>query len=58
MKELVKQAIVRGMDVADFVLNWRLCFYEVIPEGGDWLRDGYTVLRWVRQTDKKKKGEK
>ena len=52
MKELVKQAILRGMDVADFVLNWRLCFYEVVPEGGDWLRDGYTVLRWVRKKDK------
>ena len=58
MKELVKQAILKGMDVADFVLNFQLCFYEVVPKGGDWLRDGYTVLRWERRIVKEKKGEK
>ena len=58
MKELVKQAILKGMDVADFVLNFQLCFYEVVPEGGDWLRDGYTVLRWERRPKKNETGEK
>lgn len=55
MKELVRQAIILGMDVADFVMNYQLVFYEVTPEGGSWLRDGYTVMRWERRPGKKKK---
>ena len=55
MKELVRQAITFGMDVADFVKNFQLVFYDVTPPGGSWLRDGYTIMRWERRPDKKKK---
>jgi len=55
MKELVRQAITLGMDVADFVANYRLVFYEVTPPGGTWLRDGVTIVKWERRPKKKKK---
>jgi hypothetical protein len=54
MKELVRQAIIFGMDVADFALNFEAVLYEVTPPGGSWLRDGWTVLRWERRKPKKK----
>ena len=57
MKELVRQAIIRGMDVVDFVKNWELCFYDVTPEGGNWLRDGETVIRWERRKTKEERRE-
>lgn len=55
MKELVRQAIKLGMDVVDFVANYRLVFYEVTPEGGSWLRDGVTLVKWERRPEKKEK---
>ena len=55
MKELVRQAITYGMDVVDFVKNFHLVFYDVTPPGGSWLRDGYTIMKWERRPEKKKK---
>jgi len=58
MKELVRQAVILGMDVADFIANYELAFYDVTPEGGSWLRDGVTVIKWRRRKSKEKKEEK
>ena len=57
-KELMRQAIIVGMDVADFIANFELCFYDVTPEGGSWLRDGETVIRWERRKTKEERVSK
>jgi len=58
MKELVRQAVIKGMSVVDFVANYELAFYDVTPEGGSWLRDGVTVIRWQLRKGKDEKEEK
>lgn len=53
MVEIVKKAILAGMDVADFIKNYRLVFYSVTPPGGNVILDGWTVVRFEKRPGRK-----
>lgn len=53
--ELVRQAVLRGMDVIDFVKNFDLVFYNITPPGGNVILDGVQVIRFERRRVKTEK---